>query len=96
MEEFRSVIADRFVLTLINRKEIKPADFEKSAIGAVILKDAARKTFLNAWQERKNESITHPFLKEKIEWGLVPYSQALLLSRTIRGDIEAYPPFLWK
>jgi CRISPR-associated protein Cas1 len=96
IEEFRSVIADRFVLTLINRKEIKPEDFEQAASGAVVLKDAARKTFLNAWQEHKNETITHPFLKEKIEWGLVPYSQALLLSRAIRGDIEAYPPFLWK
>jgi CRISPR-associated protein Cas1 len=96
IEEFRSVIADRFVITLINRKEIKPEDFEKAASGAVILKDAARKNFLNAWQEHKNETITHPFLKEKIEWGLVPYTQALLLARTIRGDIEAYPPFLWK
>jgi CRISPR-associated protein Cas1 len=96
IEEFRSVIADRFVITLINRKEIKSEDFEKGASGAVVLKDAARKAFLNAWQQHKTETITHPFLKEKLEWGLVPYSQALLLSRTIRGDIDAYPPFLWK
>jgi CRISPR-associated protein Cas1 len=96
IEEFRSVIADRFVITLINRKEIKAEDFEHSASGAILLKDDARKTFLNAWQQHKNESITHPFLNEKLEWGLVPYAQALLLSRTIRGDLEAYPPFLWK
>jgi CRISPR-associated protein Cas1 len=96
IEEFRSAVADRFVITLINRKEIKPDDFERSASGAVVLKDTARKMFLNAWQEHKTETLTHPFLKEKIEWGLVPYTQALLLSRTIRGDIEAYPPFLWK
>jgi CRISPR-associated protein Cas1 len=96
IEEFRGAIADRFVITLINRKEIKPEDFEKSASGAVILKDTARRTFMNAWQEHKTETLTHPFLKEKTEWGLVPYTQALLLARTIRGDIETYPPFLWK
>jgi CRISPR-associated protein Cas1 len=96
IEELRGVVADRFVITLINRKEVKADDFEQAASGAVVLKDAARKTFLNAWQQHKTETITHPFLKEKLEWGLVPYSQALLLSRTIRGDIEAYPPFLWK
>ena len=58
--------------------------------------DAQRKTILSAWQARKQEIITHPFLEEKVEWGLVPYTQALLLARTIRGDLDAYPPFLWK
>lgn len=60
------------------------------------LKDDARKIFLNAWQVRKQDIIVHPFLKEKVEWGMVPYVQALLLARFIRGDLEAYPPFLWK
>jgi CRISPR associated protein cas1 len=64
--------------------------------GAVLLNDKGRKIFFNNWQNRKRELITHPFLKEKMEWGLVPYIQALLLARTIRGDIEEYPPFLWK
>ena len=96
MEELRGVIADRFVLSLINRKELKPNDFITSENGAVRLKDESRKTFLSAWQNRKREVITHPFLKEKLEWGLVPYVQALLCARTLRGDLESYPPFLWK
>ena len=70
--------------------------FMKGDDGAVLLNDKGRKIFFNNWQNRKRELITHPFLKEKMEWGLVPYIQALLLARTIRGDIEEYPPFLWK
>jgi CRISPR-associated protein Cas1 len=96
LEEFRGVIADRFVLTLINRKEISGEDFEYSPSGAVIMKDKARRAFIGSWQARKTEELTHPFIKEKISWGLVPYTQALLLARTIRGDLDAYPPFLWK
>ena len=96
MEELRPVIADRFVLTLINRKEIAKDGFEKKENGAVILKDGARQTVLRAWQSRKQETITHPFLDEKIAWGLVPYSQALLLARYLREDIDEYPPFMWK
>ena len=64
--------------------------------GAVFLNDAGRRTFLQRWQERKREAITHPYLKEKLPWGLVPYIQALLLARTLRGDLDGYPPFLWK
>ena len=64
--------------------------------GAVLLTDDARRSFLKAWQTRKQESITHPYLEEKLPWGLVPYIQALLLARYIRGDLDAYPPFLWK
>jgi CRISPR-associated protein Cas1 len=71
-------------------------DFLHMESGAVILKDDARKTFLAAWQNRKQEKIEHPFLKEKIEWGLVPHAQALLLARFLRGDLDEYPPFLWK
>lgn len=96
MEELRPVVADRFVLSLINKKEIVGNDFEKSGSGAVSLTEAGRKKFFSAWQARKREIIKHPFLEEKLEWGLVPYSQALLLSRVIRGDLEEYPPFLWK
>ena len=96
MEELRPHFADRFILSLINRDEVTPSDFETQESGAVLLSSEARKGLLSAWQKRKKETITHPFLKEKLEWGLVPYVQALLLSRTIRGDLEQYPPFLWK
>lgn len=96
MEELRPVLADRFVLTLINTKVIRANHFEKQKDNAVLLNDDGRKVFFNAWQNHKKEVITHPYLKEKIEWGLVPYVQALLLARTIRGDIDEYPPFLWK
>lgn len=96
MEELRPQFADRFVLSLINRKEMVPIDFEKQESGAVLFTNDARKKFLAAWQQRKKEIITHPFLNEKIEWGLVPYVQALLLARVIRKDLIKYPPFLWK
>lgn len=96
MEELRSVFADRFVLTLINKKMITSKDFEKMESGAVFLTENGRKKFFTALQNRKKETITHPFLNEKVEWGVVPYVQALLLSRYIRGDIDEYPPFLWK
>lgn len=96
MEKFRSILCDRFVLTLINTKTVRKDSFMKGDDGAVLLNDKGRKIFFNNWQNRKRELITHPFLKEKMEWGLVPYIQALLLARTIRGDIEEYPPFLWK
>lgn len=96
MEELRPCMADRLVITMINNRRIEPSDFEESGSGAVTMTDAARKAFLKAWQERKQETLTHPFLQEKMPWGLVPYMQALLLARYIRGDIDAYPPFLWK
>jgi len=96
LEELRAVFADRFVLSLINRRQISPTDFLKQENGAVRLKDEARRTFLNAWQNRKQEEIRHPFLEEKIEWGLVPYAQSMLLARFLRGDLDEYPPFLWK
>ena len=96
MEELRSIFADRFVLTLINNRVLRAADFETQEDGAVLLANDGRKKFLSAWQEKKRETITHPFLDEKISWGLVPYAQSLLLARTIRGDISEYPAFLWK
>lgn len=96
MEELRPCLADRFVLTLINTQVVQAKDFEKTEDGAVRMTDDARKKLLKAWQERKQEVITHPFLEEKIPWGLVPYVQALLLARYIRGDLDAYPAFMWK
>lgn len=96
MEELRGVYADRFVLTLINKKLIHGKGFYKKENGAVMMDDDTRKIVLKAWQERKQEKIIHPYLNEKISWGLVPYSQALLLARYIRGDLDEYPPFLWK
>lgn len=96
MEEFRHPFADRFVLSCINQKILQPNDFYSFESGAVMLTDEGRKKFFSAWQKRKQEILTHPFLAEKIPWGLVPYAQALLLARTVRGDLEEYPPFFWK
>ncbi len=96
MEELRPCIADRFVLTCINNRIFKKSDFVYRESGGVYLDDDARRTFLRRWQEHKRETLTHPFLKEKIPWGLVPYLQALLLARYLRGDLDEYPPFLWK
>lgn len=96
LEEFRAALADRFVLTLINRKMISYKDFVEKESGGIILKDESRKKYLAAWQNRKKEIITHPFLQEKVEWGMLPYIQAMLLSKYIRGDIDGYPPFIWK
>ena len=77
-----------------NANHIKHFDEQES--GAVWLNEDGRKVFFRAWQERKQECITHPFLNEKVSWGLVPYTQALLLARSLRGDLDDYPPFLWK
>ena len=96
MEELRPCIADRFVLTLINNRQIKASDFHYMESGAVLLTDDGRKTFLKNWQEKKKEMLTHPYLGEKLSWGMIPYIQALLLARYLRGDLDAYPPFLWK
>lgn len=96
MEELRSVMADRFVLSIINKKVINGSDFKKRENGAVYLEDEARKKLLTAWQTKKNEKITHPFLNESMTWGLVPFIQAQLLARYLREDLDAYPPFLWK
>lgn len=96
IEELRGVMADRFVLSQINRGQITSRDFIFMESGAVLFKDSSRKKFLKNWHKYKQEVITHPYLKEKIEWGLVPYSQALLLARFIRNDLESYPCFCWK
>lgn len=96
IEEFRAVYADRFVLSLINKKIVNAKDFTKKENGAVLMSDDLRKKLLIEWQNKKKEVITHPFLKEKVEWGMVPYVQAMLLARYLRGDLEGYPVFLWK
>lgn len=96
MEELRPVLVDRMVLSLINRGQLNDNDFEYTESGAVNISDEARKIVLTAWQERKREERLHPFINEKVPFGLVPYIQAKLLSRHLRGDLDAYVPWLWK
>lgn len=96
VEEFRSWFADRFGVSLINLKQVKGGDFEKTESGGVLLKPDARKTVLEAYQKRKQEELVHPFLQEKATIGLLPHLQALLLARHLRGDLDGYPAFFWK
>ena len=96
MEELRPVLVDRFVLTLVNNRQIRGEHFATTESGAVRFTDEGKKKFLTAWQEHKKEQLKHPYLDEKICWGLVPHVQALLLARYLRGDMDGYPPFLWK
>lgn len=96
IEEFRALMCDRFVLMLINKRMIDKSAFMEAEDGAVLLTAEGRRTFLQAWQTRKQDEIMHPFLEEKVQWGMLPYVQALLLSRYLRGDLDTYPPFLWK
>ena len=96
MEEFRAVLADRVALSLVNLKQLVRRDFKWSESGAVTLSDDARKTVLIAWQRKKQEMVMHPFLEEKAPVGLLPHLQALLLSRHLRGDLDAYPPYIQK
>jgi CRISPR-associated protein Cas1 len=96
MEEFRPFLADRLALSLINRQQVQANGFEKSDSGAVMMTDEARKTLLVAYQERKQEEILHPFLDEKVTIGLLFHVQALLMARYLRGDLDGYPPFIWK
>lgn len=96
MEEFRPFLADRLVLSLLNRKQIGLKDFRREESGAVLLKDDSRKKVYAAWQERKQKEIVHPFLEEKTTVGLLPHLQARLLARFLRGDLDAYPAFVQK
>lgn len=93
MEELRPFLADRLALNLVNLHQVQSSEFMKKENGGVFITDEGRKTILSGWQKRKNDQITHPYLKEKIPVGLIPYVQALLLARYIRGDIDGYPPF---
>ena len=96
MEELRPLLADRLSLTLINRRQISPERFTVSESGGVLMDEKTRKTVIQAYQQRKRDTLTHPFLEEKMEVGLLPHAQAMLLARRLRGDLEGYPPFLWK
>lgn len=95
MEELRAPLADRLALSLVNRRQLRAGDFRRVESGAVLLTDDARKLVLTAWQERKKEERLHAFLQEKAPFGLVPYLQAQMLARHLRGDIDAYPPWFW-
>ncbi|MBS1828151.1 MAG: type I-C CRISPR-associated endonuclease Cas1 [Acidobacteria bacterium] len=96
MEELRPILADRLALTLINRQQIKASGFRKLDSGAVAMDDVTRKEVLQAWQKRKLEEVTHPFVGESASIGLFPHLQALLLARHLRGDLDAYPALVWK
>ncbi|MGR7994438.1 type I-C CRISPR-associated endonuclease Cas1c [Xanthobacter sp. ZOL 2024] len=96
MEELRPVLADRLVLSLVNRRQLAPGDFKIEDAGGVRLSDDARKRVLVAWQDRKREELTHPFLGEKMPLGLLAHAQAQLLARHLRGDLDGYPGFIWK
>ncbi len=95
MEELRPIFADRLALTLVNRKQITGTGFVQKESGGILMEDETRKKVLTAWQDRKKEEILHPFLKERIPFGLIPHVQAMLLARHLRGDLDAYPPFFW-
>jgi CRISPR-associated protein Cas1 len=95
MEELRPVMADRLALSLVNRKQVTGKGFTKKESGGILMDDETRKAVITAWQERKKEELIHPYLKEKIPFGLLPHVQAMLLARHLRGDLDAYPPFFW-
>lgn len=95
MEELRPIFADRLALSLVNRRQVNGSGFTQKESGGILMDDVTRKVVLTAWQERKKEEITHPYLKERIPFGLIPHVQALLLARYLRGDLDAYPPFFW-
>jgi len=96
MEEFRPLLADRLALALVNRRQVRPEGFRAAPGGAVEMDEKTRKTVLVAWQKRKEAAIVHPFLGERTTVGLLPHLQARLLARHLRGDLDAYPAFLWK
>ena len=96
MEELRAPYVDRFVLSLFNRGQLRPHDFSTDATGGVFFRDRALKEALRLWQEKKQEKITHPFLHEQVPYGLLPFLQAQLLARRLRGDLDDYPACLWR
>lgn len=96
MEEFRPFLADRLALSLVNRRQINAKGFRKTETGSVMMSDDTRKEVIVAWQKRKQEEIKHPFLDETAPIGLLPHLQAMLLARHLRGDLDGYPPFLWR
>jgi CRISPR-associated protein Cas1 len=96
MEELRAYLVDRLALSLVNRQQVKPEGFTKTESGAVTMDDETRKAVLVAWKKRKQEEITHLFLQEKVPLGLLAHVQAQILARYLRGELEGYPPFLWR
>lgn len=96
IEEFRPFLADRLALSLINRRQVTASEFTVSESGAVLMDDKARKTVLTAYQKRKQDTLLHPFMNENTSIGLLVHLQARLLARHLRGDLDAYPPFIWK
>ena len=96
MEEFRAVLSDRMALSLVNLRQLETKDFKVTESGAVEMSENARKTVLLAWQKKKQEQVMHPFLEERVPIGLLPHVQALLLARYLRGDLDAYPPYIQK
>jgi CRISPR-associated protein Cas1 len=96
MEELRAYLVDRLALSLVNRQQVKPEGFTKTESGAVTMDDETRKAVLVAWQKRKQEEVTHLFLQEKVSLGLLAHVQAQILARYLRGELEGYPPFLWR
>ena len=96
MEEFRAFLADRLVLSLINREQIFATEFSTTPVGGVVMNDGTRKSVIAAYQKRKVDELVHPFLGEKVTVGNLIYVQALLLARYLRGDLDAYPPFIWR
>ena len=89
-------MVDRLVIKLINKNIIKSSYFDQKENGAVYLNEEGKKVIINEWQKRKSEEIMHLYLKEKITYGMIPHKQAMLLSRTLRGDMSEYPPFIWR
>lgn len=96
VEEFRPVLADRVALSLVNRRQLTARDFDTGASGAVMLRDDGRRTVLAAWQKRKQEVVRHPFLEERMEFGIAVLQQARLMAQAIRGDQDDYPAFIWR
>jgi len=96
MEEYRSFLADRLALSLINLGQVKDKGFKKSDTGAVLMSDDTRKEVIVTYQKRKQDEILHPFIGEKVAIGILFHVQALLLARYLRGDLDGYPPFIWR
>jgi len=96
MEELRPYLADRMALSLVNRKQISPDGFQRSEAGEITMTEATKKTVISSWQKKKQEELVHPFFNESMSIGLIPYAQAMLLARYIRGDLDGYPPFFSK
>ncbi|MBF0436790.1 MAG: type I-C CRISPR-associated endonuclease Cas1 [Magnetococcales bacterium] len=96
MEEFRAPLVDRLVLSLLNRGQLAPEEFKGELGGEVLMSDVVRRIVVTAYQERKQEEIMHPFLQEKMPWGLLWHAQARLLARRIRGELDGYPVFFWR